>query len=243
MQLTSKDRQYTALVSPQGGSILQWQYQDQFILGPPEVVKKEGELKLRGVTHPCYPNFGKPPEHKLHPGRHGWLRDRLMRVKPAENEDGDRADFEYEGGFAEKLITSWTQVDNGGLSTGIEVEMNERTPVLYGLHPYFAKPAGGITVDVGEESFYTGSLTTGESQIIAIKRRVIYVHLAGVGRVQMNLTPNFTHLVLWSDCLYQYLCVEPVCGEPGSYAMEHGVYIEAGAKFHAEVGFQFTPEE
>ncbi len=230
---------HSVLASPQGGSVLQWQHKDYLILGPAQVNwVGGGALKKRGETHWCYPNFGTPPDHHLHVGKHGWLRERLMRVVPPDDEKGDKAEFEFLGKHNQE-IRSKIEVDYSGLLMRLEVTTVEDAPILPALHPYFATPESGkFLVFIGEDRFEKDDFFS-KAQVHEVKSRIVRVWLDGVGHVQINTTRNCTHVVLWSDDVTKYFCVEPVFGTPGTFSMPEGQRLGVGEKWIGEVGFQF----
>src|SRR3989344_3814227 len=133
------------LVSPQGGSVLLWQHRERFILGPARTVKVGGELKLRGETHWCYPNFGSVGAEKYQLPKHGWLRDTVLATRAHGTV---HAHFARLPGFdlPVEVITSIDQDDTLRASLSVTNRGEERVPILPALHPYFATPEDGLVV-------------------------------------------------------------------------------------------------
>ncbi len=251
MWLVERGSDYTAIVSNQGGSILQWQYKDHMILGPTRVVEANGSLKRRGETHWCYPNFGTPPDHKRHVGKHGWLRDREMGVKFRQTDDKNSALYETLSQHGAMIRAGATILESRlTMTLGVEVDVGHESdlPVLPALHPYFAVPHRGLYVYVGgavvaSTNTGCGFSVPGGSLVLKREGREVSVELRDVGMVHLDfLNRNAcTHIVIWSDNPSQYVCVEPIFGTPGTFADEKGQWLKPGTDDSWGVGFLFEP--
>ncbi len=58
-----------------GGTITSFQIGDKHIFYPQQIIKENGELKLRGGSHICFPNFGTNQTSGMNLSRHGFIRD------------------------------------------------------------------------------------------------------------------------------------------------------------------------
>ena len=80
------------------------------------------------------------------------------------------------------------------------------------------------------------------SQSRAIERTgEVTVELRGVGRVRLDLLDDCSHIVLWSDNVANYVCVEPVFGTPGSYGTNEGRWLKPNKEFVGTVALHFEP--
>ena len=137
-----KNGDHSALVSPQGGSILQWQWREHMILGPTRMVRVGGELKSRGESHWCYPNFGTPPPEWRTLGKHGPFRKTLL--EPHFGGTHQSANFIGSGGHG----SAGKKVDYNLGTEGLIAKLSawhsgmnaQRAPILPAFHPYFAVP-------------------------------------------------------------------------------------------------------
>lgn len=241
---------HTVWMSPQGGSILQWQWQDHTILGPARMVSVGNEVKVRGESHWCSPNFGAVPESvaKKYPGpKHGRLRSTTLKVLNSDKggasffmeERVDLTLFESTVNVAveENAVSTWLTLRNAGM---------KRAPILPAYHPYFATPARGLAVLMDGQVVGQAS-RGGFAYNISSKSHTIpvtgefQVELDGIGLVTLLHTQNCSHIVLWSDDPTQYVCVEPVFGTPGTFGLQGGAVLESGRHIHCSVDFKFTP--
>lgn len=238
---------HSVIVSPQGGSILQWQYKDKFILGPTRIVEVGGVLKKRGETHWCYPNFGsvKPeivPEFQQ--PQHGHLRTTKFKY---EMGDDETSAFFY---HCDDVIATRVEVSELGISATLEVANSrpKHFPVLPALHPYFAVPKNGLNVMiVGGDKTISNKDVLGNDHSTEERTQScdgqIVVELNGIGRVIMYIVEahDDQSVVVWSDSSAEYVCVEPVFGEPGTYATSKCDWIPPGASRKYEIQFRFLP--
>ncbi len=86
MKITHKNQSIE--IGPKGASIISWKWNDKDVFFPRQNLAEKGEDVIRGVTHDCFPNFGKVDEvtgvYKLPP--HGFMRDTLMEGEVTERE-------------------------------------------------------------------------------------------------------------------------------------------------------------
>ena len=245
MQLKNGD--HAVLVSPQGGSILQWQWREHFILGPTRTVRVGDQLKKRGITHWCWPNFGtiKEPKYVNTYPQHGFLWDTVLDIA---SRSGISAEFK------KPLIGPIVKISvDADTVTAFLIHKNdsgERMPVLPALHPYFAVPKAGLSINVNDVLYESRKIPSNahpaDNMRIAIpqefRKNPAHVDLHGIGRVYLFTTENCSHVVIWSDKSSEYVCVEPIFGgAPGSYGTENGAWLEPGETFKCAVGFHLEP--
>ncbi len=236
---------HSALVSPQGGSILQWQYKEHMILGPTSMVRVGDELKARGESHWCYPNFGTPPPELAIFGKHGPFRKMLL--KPEYGETYQFASFTSSSGGKSEVSY------NLGLD-GLDARFSfihlgpEHRPILPAFHPYFQVPTGlrmRLTVRMGDQELCwagnAGSCSgvSKEARVYERDDKLVEVTIDTVGKVTLDLPDDCTHIVVWSDYPCSYVCVEPIFGKPGTFGKPEGRWIEPGERIECNVRLDF----
>ena len=232
----------SVLVTSHGGSILQWQYREHFILGPTRMARVNGNIKYRGDSHWCYPNLGKVREGSEWPqDQHGFVRRSIFNTTTSSSHF---AQFEIKNTCRnEQLLVDFAVRESGVSACLTAIGHNQQVlPVLPALHPYFAVPKGGLVVSIAGKLIRNTDLPIGESQIIERNDKVVRVSLCGIGAVELKLPSNCTHVVVWSDNPLQYVCVEPVFGCPKTYGTEGGRTLRAGEVMQCWVDFEFQPE-
>ena len=238
--------------TPQGGSILQWQYREHTILGPPRVALVGGDLKDRGVSHWCFPNFGPVPAGVLSDNQqHGWLRETVMDIHGFSHEDAQfRTSPEDGDGDGDTDVQVSVSLTEDGVSTELFATNrgDQPMPVLPAYHPYFTVPAsGGLEVRMNAEVLAYVMPTTrihkGIPHVARIISRtgVVSVALFGIGEVILKLGGHCTHIVIWSDDPMSYVCVEPIFGTPGTFGTAEGRWLKPGEQTFCQVGFEFRP--
>lgn len=147
-----------------GGNITSFQVDGEHIFLPQQIIKENGQLKVRGGSHMCFPNFG-----PLKPGfdyelpQHGFARDTRGKIRSSTIEPGDvekyynvktngatpyvQYHFKYRGPEIEndfpypfKLVSNYIFLENGFLQQVIIVRRkrnHDEIPIGLGLHPYF----------------------------------------------------------------------------------------------------------
>lgn len=233
---------FSALVSAQGGSVLQLQWQDKLILGPARMIRSGGKLKRRGASHWCFPNFGIPPKDLEYFPKHGYLRDIVVAPKVWS----DRG-VSFETSERDLKISTICTLWPSQLDVGLFVENLGKCvlPILPAFHPYFAVPEHGLRVTMGGKLLCHTDGARGVDGISA-KARVhergqnlpIYIELIGIGTIKMDPGINCRDVVIWSDEPSQYACVEPVFGRVGTFGMPEGQSLKPGGKIDCNVIFE-----
>ncbi len=252
-----KNGNHTVIATPMGGSILSWQWREHQILGPAGIVRAGDELKPRGETHWCLPNFGsvRPETGYADFPKHGLLRETTLEVMDIVTSGSSSVRFEergemlgWSGWSAVQAIGVQVAVKDDGINATLRVEgekRSERIPILPGLHPYFAVPAQGLAAEMNGKliAFVKSGATEGVGKEARMLERTgeVVVALDGVGHVHLDLPDDCTHIVLWSDKPAEYVCVEPVFGTPGTYGTPEGRWLEPGKAIRCSVGFRFEP--
>ena len=247
---------HSIVVSYQGGSILQWQWKDHFILGPTRMERVGGDLKLRGETHWCFPNFGSAnvplcESGKLLP-KHGFLRQHIMTPhKPERRSAFITTRIEPSTTFwwcSEITVTHYAVRDPDSkefkLRSSLAVTSIEnvvKMPILPALHPYFNIEKGVATISIGQRDIRSDS---GKSlgPLVIERQDPIRVQLS-FGTVVMKPSDNCKWIVVWSDNPSSYICVEPVfCGKPGTFGTgEHETFLAENKTAKCEIEFTFIP--
>ncbi len=244
---------HRVLTTPQGGSILQWQYGQDFILGPARTVDIDGNLKVRGEAHWCYPNFGAiDPEAGWHQfPQHGFFRNAVLDVVASSegmvrfSRPSAMADQVREGSLID--LSAMAVLTPGGVTAALEVRNlgDARIPILPAFHPYFAVPAAGLVVSMDgrpvAKSIRGGAQGVGSKAIVLPRTGAVVVDLIDVGIVELGLDDDCTHIVIWSDRPSAYVCVEPAFGTPRTYGTAAGPWLEPGGISICKVNFGFTP--
>ena len=243
-----KNGDHSVLVSPQGGSILQWQWREHMILGPTRMVRVGDELKARGESHWCYPNFGTPPPTWAILGKHGPFRKILL--EPHFGGTFRYADFKGSGGHGSAGMRVDYNLGTEGLIAKMSVDHSgkkmQRVPILPAFHPYFAVPPDGLWVKMGKEVLCYFSPAVGpcgvswKAQVIERKDQIIDVELQKVCMVRIEPSDDCTHIVIWSDDPSSYICVEPIFGKPGTFGKLDGRWINPGERIECDVRLDFT---
>ena len=247
-----KNGDHSALVSPQGGSILQWQWREHMILGPTHMVRVGDELKSRGESHWCYPNFGTaPPEWQAVCPKHGPFRKILL--EPQFGETFQFAEFTGKPGRGGAGMKVDYNLGTDGLIAKLSVDhlgkLNQRVPILPAFHPYFLVPTGlrmRLTVRMGDKELCwagnSGSCSgvSKEARVYERGDNLIEVTIDTVGKVTLDLPDDCTHIVVWSDYPCSYVCVEPIFGKPGTFGKPEGRWIDPGERIECNVRLDFT---
>ncbi len=235
---------HSVLVSPQGGSVLQWQWKEHTILGPARMVCVGDKLKRRGETHWCFPNFGSVPEGiGFNHFKHGFLRNTLLEVEASIGE-AVRFKMPYKlSGIRRAKIETAVSV----LSTGFEARLEvtnyggKPMPILPALHPYFAVPEKGLSLAIGSNKMQASDVS---AKSVTIERfdQPILVHLHGIGAVHVEVPKQCSHVVVWSDKPSAYICVEPIFGKPGTFGKDECKRLAPEGESQSQVSFYFEPE-
>ncbi len=244
---------HSALVSPQGGSILQWQWREHFILGPARMTRVDGELKQRGESHWCYPNFGTPPPEWATLGKHGPFRKVLLQ--PHFGGTFQFAHFEGSGrdaGIEAKVSYGLGTEGHDAKLSVCHTGKAGRVPILPAFHPYFAVPPlphKGLWVVIGENRSSTLTFAThacGASQIgpkariVERDEHLVEIIIGTICNVKLDLPDDCTHIAIWSDQPMSYVCVEPIFGKPGTFGTPQGRWLEPGERVECNVRLDFN---
>ncbi len=216
-------------LSPKGGTVTHWRVDGRDILFPQQQLTVDGQQKLRGGMHVCFPNFGTVADKYGLP-QHGSLRTK-------------------EGVFGEERHTRWYSFDDGDLlgaarenpyhvRVGVEEDAwgprdkrerefaytvhvaakHECEPgyTTLGFHPYFATPAGVAHISARGGVVHMVS-EPHEKAVLEISS-VLTIHIPGSAIIQMIRMDAFAHAnqmryVVWRDRA-DYVCIEPVLAPP-----------------------------
>ncbi len=216
---------YKMAVSSQGGTVSELKWRDINIFYPRQMV----DGKLRGGNPVCCPFFGKLDEFPGLP-RHGWFREEELDLKTWEI-DGvckigchpivlKRDDYLW---FVYGLINH--SLSASGLFTVLSVSSYIfRSPVNPGFHPYFPTFGGECKITSGYETI--AGIENGEQGEFPAQL-FPFPHLGRIyiqnknGIISMMLSGDFSKessVVIWSDKVEEYICVEPVFRKVGEYA-------------------------
>ena len=227
-----KNGDHIVYVLQNGGSVGSWVHKKHSILGPIRMVRVDGQLKKRGETHWCYPNFGTD--------RSGTLRGSKLRVERYS----DRS-VEF---ITPSLPTVEITVDEVGVGVALHIVNNgeQKMPILPAIHPYFSVPSKEGFSLITDRGFIAGfDLLSREKPLdgAVFEREYIKgIHLHGVGKVFIRPSCNCSHIVVWSDKPTDYVCIEPVFGKPGTYGKEGGRWLQPGEREDCRVFFRFIPD-
>lgn len=243
---------HSVLVSPQGGSILQWQYKEHMILGPARMVRIGDELKTRGESHWCYPNFGTPPPEWAILGKHGPFRKLLLEPRFGQTFQSARFEKKEDRSQGSEMEVSY-DIGLDGLQAKFSVHHTgaATVPILPAFHPYFAvppEPEKGLWVVMGENRYSTITFSTHkcgasrigpEARIVERDEHLIEVVIGEICRVKLDLPDDCTHIAIWSDHPASYVCVEPIFGKPGTFGKPEGRWLEPGERVECNVRLDF----
>lgn len=254
---------HSLFVSYHGGSILQWQWKEHFILGPTRMERIGDEYKLRGESHWCFPNFGSAHVPLSQSGellpKHGFLRQHTMTpARPTRDFDTSRTRHAYLSTsievtprflwHSEIKTTHFAARDPDShefkLTSCLTVQnITQRVismPILPALHPYFNIKQGATALIGQREIHISRGAVLGPLMIE--RQDPISVQLS-FGTVIMKPSDNCKWLVVWSDNPSSYICIEPVfCGKPGTFGTgEHETFLSQGKTVVCEVKFAFIP--
>lgn len=264
-------RNHSVLVSPKGGSALRWQWREHDIFWPMGMAQVGNTLKERGGAFWCFPNFGPvAPDSKWPQPQHGFLRREVLGVISCSDESARftsplRLQSERDtGGLRVREVGVVVDPEGFRASLCMKNVGPERIPILPAIHPYFKVPPDGFSLKINqwcmgwspnqpteEKNMPSPTLSKerlknrmAEGVVIPLSFRLpIEVHLHGIGCVELWPSRFCSHVVVWSDNLPKYICVEPVFGEPGTYGdSDRGKWLEPGAEETCEVNFRFRPE-
>lgn len=241
---------HSVLVTHQGGSILHWQQEEHFILGPARDVRvSHDKVARRGESHWCFPNFGTPPRDSGQP-KHGRLRQIELRCPTyRESNSVTFGELHLERGIqnpvADVAVQVRTVVSTEAVRSTLRVVnlSNKRTPILPAFHPYFAVPKDGLEVVGGIRQLL--AVGAARADVVCDEPSVfkyagpVFIRLNNIGCVKLHPSDGCQYLVLWSDQPESYVCVEPVWGKPGTFGTEEGHWLEHGQHVEYSVTMRF----
>lgn len=245
-----KQGPHSLLVTPQGGSILQWQSEEHFILGPARDVRvSPDKITRRGESHWCFPNWGTPPpKFAAAQPKHGQLRH--IHLPYTVSREDTTAIFGHLNLDPKIHAPAWdvtAQIRYFVGTEGVHASLRAfnfgktSTPVLPAFHPYFAVPKDGFWASMNHvaiaravpksDNFWNVS---SEAQVIE-RTGDIAIELGGICRIALDLPNNCTHIAIWSDNPESYVCVEPIFGQPGTFGKPEGRWLEPGGCIECKI--------
>lgn len=229
-------------LSPLGGTVLRWTYNDRNILFPRQEMEIQGVRKTRGGMHACFPNHGMG-QARFNLPQHGSLRD-ITGVQ-----EGDRVSFEntdiLQGPLCRVVVSVRSETQRGfnyRLSAHLHSNEPEPFPTTAGLHPYFATPKGKAVVYVGGEEYKVHGLVENAKRVPFKGDASVY--LPGIGLVRIRGGQAFqesktAQLVIWRDT-EEYICVEPTLGTPAGFAQGNCLHLQPGETFDMSCSFKIV---
>lgn len=235
-----------------GGVVTDWREQNKYIFFPRTRLTINGEKKLRGGMHPCFPNFGTVDEKYGLP-QHGPLRDLGGEIKRTKNQWTNSCRFvdrrDMLGNFQQPCTVriSTARIPRGFFYR-LEVELSssatQSVPISAGLHPYFATPKGVATV-ISDTGYSVEGLLN-KAKVVTLTP-IVHIDIPGVGAVEMivegalcrgaEVRGTSAQLVLWRDST-AYLCVEPVLAMGKDFDTPACPRVEPGCKLVIACAFR-----
>ncbi len=238
--IANKDQAVT--VSETGGTVTRYQYRGVDIFYPQQLVRRERKMKLRGGMHVCFPNFG-TVDDKFGLPQHGPLRNRNI---DGVKEDGvifrgtDLLGPSYNEECEVHITIALTQTGFIYLLSARLIRPASRDVFINpGLHPYFRTPTKNAQAGAWKgrmnhfyrQNYGPRSTDVGQGADVVVP---------GVGKIQMLLGGGWRRLYYWRDS-FQYLCVEPVFGNPRTYGSPDCLRL-TDKWFSASCAFQVSLE-
>ena len=232
-------------LSPVGGTVLSWRFENRDIFFPQQTLTIDGAKKLRGGMHSCFPNYGREqPDYHL--PSHGPLR----YLEGNLEQDGRRVVFGGRKILAENIYcdvsVSVEEPDDKSmlytLSALLSPAASKPFPTNAGFHPYFGTPDGTATVLADGNKYVVDDLIT-EAKVLPLKC-TIYVVIPGMGTVRISPGKTFlecktARMVLWRDSK-DYLCVEPVLGVSADFSGGFCPKLIPGERFDLSCKFELV---
>ncbi len=167
-----------------------------------EIPDAHGEIKMRGGSHVCLPNFGAPGEFR-ELNQHGF--GRLMEWSVVDlNQDRISLRLKGEGVYQHLYSLIVYELEEKSFTSKLEMlnRGRDELEVAPGFHPYFAidQTEQGIVVD--EEWHELASLagTVFKERVRKVDFKNHTIHFE---------TYNINRFAIWTDQLGEYVCVEP----------------------------------
>jgi len=232
-----------------GGRIRTWREEGMDIFFPQQKLIIDGQEKLRGGMHVCFPSFG-PVDKKFGLPQHGRLRD-LRGIKRSSNWELRGSDLL--GCFNQPISVSISAIPQKrgfrfSIFASLKKEATAAVPIGMGLHPYFSTPQGYASTGYYGERFEGTPQTVVRKLELSdyVRRQYFYeitIHLKDLGTVKMNVGGDFLKVpnpavVFWRDDP-RYLCVEPVMALPEDYGTERCLWLKPGEHAYLSCDFEF----
>jgi len=218
---------YRMAVSSKGGTVSEFHWGDKEIFYPQQIVSG----KLRGGNPVCCPYFGKLDEFPDLPF-HGWFREEELNLEVQENNGAYNITcplvlLKRDDCFKYAYATLNHILSVSGLFTSLSISEYfslSPSPVNPGFHPYFPTLGEECQIVFGCETIV--QIKKGEQGEFPARlfpyppHGIIHIHNTN-GIITMRLSGDFSpdsSVIIWSDRVEEYICVEPVFGKIGEYA-------------------------
>ncbi len=192
-----------ATINPHGAYLYELSESGKTVLFPYSLIPDpNGNIKKRGGSHVCLPNFGAPgPFSEL--AQHGF--GRILDWKITEL-TGERVRLELlgEGQYKDLNSTLVYVIADKSITVSLVLENRGAEPlaVAPGFHPYFPTQPGEESFLVNGERLYLNEL-----EGTVFRDNVTKVELSN--RSVYFSTENMGRFAIWTDRLGDYVCVEP----------------------------------
>ncbi|NCU38234.1 hypothetical protein EOL96_04240 [Candidatus Saccharibacteria bacterium] len=167
-----------------------------------QIVIIDGNPKLRGGCHPCWPNFGPGGESGL--SQHGVARTSEWKLKAEGDTDVLTLDGSVAPGYEGVHVdVAYAYDDNSFVSTMATYnDSDHEVRVAPAFHPYFDAPAGAeITLDgapINLAEYHEARSIEGAEHSLTINGRELKLTSEGC-----------SEWIVWSDESAGFVCVEP----------------------------------
>lgn len=202
MKKTLKSGNLELVVDSEGAYIDALKYNGIDILFAKRYILENGQEKVRGGSHPCFPHFG--PAVKVNLPQHGFARNKNWKIINArENEIILKLENAHED-WKNVVATIVYTINSNEFETKLLVENNsdEAIYVTPGFHPYFAY-ADGNDIKLNGEKFEL-------KEDLVDSYFIDEVRSFETTNYKINFeTQNLNKFVLWTSFSGKFLCVEP----------------------------------
>ncbi len=203
MNIVIKNNESMASINPLGAYLEEVKEGRENILFPFTLIPDAaGDVKKRGGSHVCLPNFGAPGAF-TDLSQHGYGRVKSWTVSEQE-EDRLRLELDGEGRYKDLHSVLIYEIGSKELTTSLELinNGNENLEIAPGFHPYFPTPPAAETIVVNDEELRLDSLS-GTLYRDHVKRLTL-------GEREIRFETDYLHrFAIWTDQLGDYVCVEP----------------------------------
>lgn len=245
------------VMAADGGWVTDWCERGMNIFFPRTNLVIDGEKKLRGGMHPCFPNFGAVDEKHQLP-QHGPLCRRFSTDSRTESSYERRwriSATDLLGAYSGRCVVSVTtkELRDGFeyvLTAALSPDAPRAVPIGMGLHPYFATPQGTATVRIPGRMDVEVVSTIPKSIRIPLTKPFVTIAIPGIGRVEMDLLGEFrsglrhpvktARIVIWRDS-EQYVCVEPALAVGEDYGSAKCPVLQPGRSMTIGCCFRLLP--